>query len=287
MVAFAREFDPQPFHVDREAAKSTMMGELTASGWHSCCLMMRLMFDGFLSNSSSLGSGGLDEVKWLAPVRPGDVITGRYTVLQSRASDSRPNLGICKSLCEVFNQHGDLVMTCRFHPIHWTTNGCRAAMTGFLEDIEVGPVIALGSHVFTANEIIGFARRYDPQPFHLSEEAAKESLFGRLCASGWHTACVWMRLVTDYHNEVRAELRSRGEPAPNFGPSPGIRDLVWPAPVFVDDEVSYSTQIRSKRELNSRPGWGMIESRNEGVNQRGELVMSFTGNLFVERRSSL
>ena len=114
IIAFAREFDPQPFHTDAEAAKSTLVGELTASGWHSCCMMMRLMFDGFLSKSSSLGSGGLDEVNWLGPVRPGDVISGRYTVLESRASKSRPNLGICKCLCEVWNQHGELVMTCRF-----------------------------------------------------------------------------------------------------------------------------------------------------------------------------
>ncbi len=114
IVAFARAYDPQPFHVDEEAAKSTMMGGLAASGWHSCCLMMRLMFEGFLSKSSSLGSGGLDEVKWLKPVRPGDVLSARYSVLETRASRSRPDLGICKSLCEVFNQAGETVMTCRF-----------------------------------------------------------------------------------------------------------------------------------------------------------------------------
>lgn len=112
--AFGHEFDPQPFHIDEEAAKDTMLGELTASGWHSCCMMMRLMFDGFLSKSSSLGSGGLDEVKWLEPVRPGDVIRGRYKVLERRASSSRPKLGICKAECEIFNQNDQLVMTCRF-----------------------------------------------------------------------------------------------------------------------------------------------------------------------------
>ena len=114
IVAFAREFDPQPFHLDEAAAKATMMGGLAASGWHTCCLMMRLMFDGFLAKSSSLGSGGLDEVKWLRPVRPGDVLAARYSVLETRASRSRPELGICKSLCEVFNQAGETVMTCRF-----------------------------------------------------------------------------------------------------------------------------------------------------------------------------
>lgn len=114
VIAFAHEFDPQPFHVGEESAKGTMLGELTASGWHTCCMMMRLMFDSFLSKSSSLGSGGLDEVKWIEPVRPGDVISGRYRVLESRASSSKPKLGICKVICEIFNQDNRLVMTCTF-----------------------------------------------------------------------------------------------------------------------------------------------------------------------------
>ena len=157
-------------------------------------------------------------------------------------------------------------------------------MTGFLEDIELGLTIELGSHAFTAEEIIAFAQKFDPQPFHLSEEAARDSLFGRLSASGWHTACVWMRLATDYHMRLRAELAASGGPVPGYGPSPGIQDMIWPLPVYVDDVVTYSTEVRAKRPLASRPGWGLIESHNEGINQDGACVMRFTGKLFVERR---
>lgn len=111
IIAFATEFDPQPFHLDEAAARDTPLGGLAASGWHSCAMLMRMICDGFLVNSSSLGSPGLDEVKWLAPVRPGDVLEARYTCLESRPSGSRPNVGICRLHYEVLNQHGQAVMT--------------------------------------------------------------------------------------------------------------------------------------------------------------------------------
>lgn len=111
IIAFAAEFDPQPFHLDEAAAASTMLGGLAASGWHSCAIMMRLMCDGYLNNASGLGSPGLDEVKWLKPVRPGDTLTAQYTCKEARASGSRPGIGICELYYELLNQHGDLVMS--------------------------------------------------------------------------------------------------------------------------------------------------------------------------------
>ncbi|MDH3580862.1 MAG: MaoC family dehydratase [Hyphomicrobiales bacterium] len=111
IVAFATEFDPQPFHLDDEAAKDTMLDGLAASGWHSCAILMRMMCDGYLLASTSLGSPGLDEIKWLKPVRPGDTLKARYTCLEARPSGSRPNVGICKILYELHNQQGELVMT--------------------------------------------------------------------------------------------------------------------------------------------------------------------------------
>lgn len=111
IIAFASEFDPQPFHLDEAAAANTMLGGLAASGWHSCAMMMRLMCDGFLVNSSSLGSPGLKEVKWLKPVRPGDTLKAQYTCREARASKSRPGVGICELYYELLNSHGDLVMS--------------------------------------------------------------------------------------------------------------------------------------------------------------------------------
>ncbi len=111
IVEFAREFDPQPFHLDEEAARKTMFGGLAASGWHSCCIMMRLIADSFLLNASAMGSGGIDQVRWLVPIRPDDVVTLHSTVLETRASQSRPDRGFVKFTFELFNQAGVKVAT--------------------------------------------------------------------------------------------------------------------------------------------------------------------------------
>lgn len=111
IVAFAAEFDPQPFHLDEEAARTSMLGGLCASGWHTCCLMMRLLADGFLNRTTSMGSPGIDEVRWLLPLRPGDSISLRITVADKRASKSRPDRGFVRLVVEVLNQAGGRVMT--------------------------------------------------------------------------------------------------------------------------------------------------------------------------------
>ena len=110
IVAFAAEFDPQPMHLDEEAARETMLGGLSASGWHTCGLMMRMMCDGFLLDSSSMGTNAVEEVQWLKPVRPGDALTLRMTVLETRASKSRPEIGFVSTLMEMINQDGTRVM---------------------------------------------------------------------------------------------------------------------------------------------------------------------------------
>jgi acyl dehydratase len=111
MVEFARQFDPQPFHVDAAAAKSTPFGGLIASGWHTCAVGMRLMVEEYMGRSASLGSPGIENVRWLKPVRPGDTLTYSRTVLESRASASRPGVGLVKHRWEAVNQAGETVLT--------------------------------------------------------------------------------------------------------------------------------------------------------------------------------
>ena len=156
----------------------------------------------------------------------------------------------------------------------------------FFEDIHVGEVTELGRHTFTAEDIKAFAARFDPQPFHLDETAAARSHFGKLCASGWQTASVWMRLLIECRQREDEELRVRGEDVAQLGPSPGFRDLQWLRPVYAGDTISYATEIVATRISNSRPGWGMITARNTGVNQRGEPVISFVSSVFVACRNS-
>jgi len=110
IVRFATEFDPQPFHLDEAAAKQTFFGGLIASGWHTAAMAMRMMCDGYLSRSASLGSPGLDSLKWLLPVRPGDTLSVRLEVLETRPMESKPAIGLIKIRHEVLNQERQVVM---------------------------------------------------------------------------------------------------------------------------------------------------------------------------------
>jgi len=109
--AFAAEFDPQPMHLDEEAARASIVGGLCASGWHSCAIMMRILADGYVLDSASMGATGCPEIKWIAPVRPGDRLRVRVKVLGTRVSRSRPEMGFVNARIDMFN-HADLpVMT--------------------------------------------------------------------------------------------------------------------------------------------------------------------------------
>jgi acyl dehydratase len=110
IVAFAAEFDPQPMHLDEAAASATLLGGLAASGWHTCCLLMRMITDGFMLDTHSMGSPGIDEVRWLKPLRPGTQIRVRATVLDKRVSNSRPELGFVRLRYEVLDER-DTVLT--------------------------------------------------------------------------------------------------------------------------------------------------------------------------------
>ena len=111
IVGFAAEFDPQPMHLDEAAARDTLLGGLSASGWHACCILMRMSTESFVLNSTSMGAPGVDEVKWLAPIRPGDQLTLRATVVEARVSRSRPDMGFVRFMFELVNQTGKPAMT--------------------------------------------------------------------------------------------------------------------------------------------------------------------------------
>jgi acyl dehydratase len=110
ILEFARQFDPQPFHVDPEAAKSSAFGGLIASGWHTGAMWMRLYVDSLLDGAAAMGSPGIEELRWLAPVRPGDTLSGRLTVLEATPSASRPDRGTVRIRGEMVNQDGVTVM---------------------------------------------------------------------------------------------------------------------------------------------------------------------------------
>ncbi len=154
----------------------------------------------------------------------------------------------------------------------------------YFEDMKIGDRRELGSFTFTPENIKAFAAKFDPQPFHLDEEAGRNSVFGGLAASGWHVAAVWMKLtVANFKREAEARA-ARGEAPIAPGPSPGFDDLKWIKPVLAGDTLTYETEVSSLRLLDSRPQWGLAGFDNIGINQRGELAFSFKGKVFMPRR---
>jgi acyl dehydratase len=146
----------------------------------------------------------------------------------------------------------------------------------FFEDYIVGDVVKPSGRVLvTKEDIIAFARQYDPQPFHLDEEAARKSIFGRLVASGWHTAAMTMRLI------ATSEYRSVGGSV-----GLGFDGLRWPIPVHPGDELRIESEVLEVRPSRSRPDQGLIKMRTRTFNQAGEVVQEVIGNAMVPRRSA-
>jgi acyl dehydratase len=308
IVAFATKYDPQPFHLDENAAKASLLGGLAASGWHTCAILMRMNCDGFLLDAASLGAPGIEEVKWLKPVRPGDVLGVRRTIRETRASRSRPGMGLVDFLFEIVNQAGDVAMTQRnvimfgragVAPEPRPEPGPRAkgdAQEGaviaeqpepsldYFDDVAVGARFDLGQATLTRDQIVCFAEAFDPQPFHIDEAAAQGGPFGALAASGWQTAALWMRTYLAFYARRAAATQARGLPVPLNGPSPGFREMKWLRPVYAGDTIRYSTTVTEKRESASRPDWGLVFTKNQGVDQHGTVVFEFSGASFLQRR---
>lgn len=303
IIRFAAQYDPQPMHLDPASAQAAMTGGLIASGWHTASLNMRLMADGFLlAAKSGMGSPGISKLEWRAPVRPGDQLSGRFEVLGKRASTSKPDRGFVNFRFLLANPNGadvfaqeNLIMFRRRDasapvpaPEGLAIPSRSPEMLAFPEgpnpplarvgEMEPGVSARFGELEFTPEAIVTFARDFDPQEFHLSEEAGRASHFGGLSASGWQIASGWMRAICDY----RAREAEAGRFVPKLGPSPGFRDLLWIKPVLAGDRLTYGSKLIEARKSASRPGWGIASHRNFAINQRGELVFAFTGTVLWE-----
>ena len=151
-------------------------------------------------------------------------------------------------------------------------------MMRYFEDVEVGETHQLGEYEVTREEIVEFASKYDPQPFHIDEEAARETMFGELVASGWHTASICMRLLVDGPVDAEDEARA------TMG-SPGVDELRWHRPVRPGDTISATIEVLEKRPSESRADRGYVKTKLEGFND-DELVISWIGNVIWSRRNA-
>lgn len=144
----------------------------------------------------------------------------------------------------------------------------------FYEDVAVGDIHKFGAITISREEIIEFASKYDPQPFHLDDEAAEHSVFGKLCASGWHTGAIMMRMLVD--QSIATGVASMG--------SPGLDEIRWLAPVFPGETLSVETEVLSKRESKSRPSIGFLKMSYKTFNQDNTLKMTATANYMILKR---
>ena len=157
-------------------------------------------------------------------------------------------------------------------------------MSRFFEEIGIGDELDLGRFTFTSEHIKRFASQYDPQPFHLDENAAKQSHFGALCASGWQTASVWMRLFVLYRQKEALALEKATQPIAQMGPGLGVKNMRWYKPVYAGDTLFYFTTFLAKRPSESRPGWGLVTARNWAKNQDGVVVFECETTALVQKK---
>ncbi|MBB4196906.1 hypothetical protein CCR94_10425 [Rhodoblastus sphagnicola] len=292
IIAFAAEYDAQTFHMDAELARHTLLGGLAASGWHTCSALMRMMADDWLGASACLAGIGIEDNRWLAPVRPGDALHAQTRTLEKTDLRSRLDAGIVKFETILRNQDGVEVMRqtsstlfSRREPLTKPPAAAPprpatpeppirvddrfAALPDHYGRAKIGAYADLGERLFSASYIRAYAQDFDPFPFHLDEAEGKKHVLGAMSAAGLQTACCWMRHFIGLRREAAGgEVPSRA--------SPGFADMVWRKPVLVGDRIRFSTQIIAKRPT-SKPGLGLVQNLNRAVNQRGELVMAFTG----------
>jgi len=267
-----------------------------ANRWLTVSLQLRVMVEELLNRSSSQGAPGLDEVQWGERVQPGDTLTVRCEVLDTRTSGSRPDLGLVRFRFDTLNQRLQAVLTVHqwmmfareAAPAHATLRppGTSAnVLTRYEPPMNRAPLIPdagcwkdwhrpvagtvadLGSFRFDVDDIIAFARAFDPQPFHVDPEAARRSLFGRLCASGLHTAVIW------------ASLAQHG---PWVVPSNGMRGLKWHRPVFAGEIIRFRSTIKSAASDNAGSGLTHIARLNEAIDAAGSVVMRFEDEVAIK-----
>ena len=300
IIAFATEYDPQPFHLDEQVADASILGGLSASGWQTTALGMRLFYDCLVKDAASMGSPGFDEVRWSRPVRPDDDLSLLITVKAKRESASKPDRGFVEFELDMRNGADETVMIQRGPvivqkrgavqkgapvPFEIATPSPEPAppdadpsLTAMFDDVVIGHESELGTQVFTPEVITAFASLYDPQYFHLDAEAAKLSHFGGLIASGWQTAAFWMKHYIAARDRSAAARAALGLPVAVGGPSPGFTSIKWLRPVHAGQAVTYRLKITDKRKI-MREGWSLVMTENTGHLADGTIVFSFQGRM--------
>ncbi len=306
IMEFAAAYDPQPQHLDERAAKATPLQGLAASGWQTCAVLMRQVEKQLGSASLHLKISGIDEIRWLKPVRPGDLLEARIgwgpeclcpgctdgggraitieAVDQSQASVLRLNGYTALARCGA--SPADVHRSCARRPMRMSRVRRRRGgrLVRYFEDVELGDEIALGAYDFTLGALRAYARITDG----VSERGDHpKDAIGELRHPGvsdWHVVAAWMRRIVDYYHAEADWLATRGQPVPLLGPAAGARSLSWGKPVRAGDRITFSSWVEHKVKIGTSREWGLLVAGAEGRNQIGEVVVSLYPQFLLQKK---
>jgi acyl dehydratase len=304
---FAAEYDPQPQHLDEHAASATPLQGLVASGWQTCAVLTRQLERQLELASMHVEIPGINEIKWLKPVRPGDVLETRMR-RQSRCfcSGCRDSGGWVIAI-EAVNQAGVPVLRlnsnallacreaslaeaqrCSIHCAQRMERKPRVRrrpgghLVRYFEEVVLGDEIALGSYDFTIDAMGCYTRVLDSALGSRDRSASAAALYQG--ASGWHVVAAWMRLVVDHYHAEADWLATHERPVPRLGPAVGARSISWRKPVRVGDRITFASWAEHKVNIGTSNEWGLLVAGVEGVNQNGESVVSLYPQFLLEKR---
>lgn len=295
ILTFAAAFDPQPAHLDERAAQDTPLRGLSASGWHTCAVIAGALEEALESLPGYVGITGVDDLRWLKPVRPEDQLIG-CVILGPPSACTCGNMEERRpAQVEVRNQRGVEVVRWSCHVLlgrrsaSATISVCaaRAARRSgvdrrsgvhfikYFEDIHRGDEIELGGYEFTPES----QNIFDSIVTSCCSEAYRPGV------RDWHLVAGWMKLITAYYDDRAAQLASVNLPAPRLGPAIGLRWLRWLASVSTGERITFRSWVEHKVDAAGTSQWGLLIAGTEGFNARGEIVISFYPQFILERRT--
>jgi acyl dehydratase len=306
IIAFASEFDAQPFHLDDSAAETTLLGGLAASGWHTCVTVMGLLRQTLEKRALAVEPAGAEEIIWLKPVRPADQLAATLVWGSRSCAACGDHVGAFPASLEAVNQHDEPVIRWRMDCLARAAgaeNGGPSRLAPecplrkarppralrrpgdhgikFFEHVASGDDIDLGHYEFKPELIRRFRSNYEGIAGSAASDVEPQS------ASAWHVVAAWMQCIVRYYGRHTDRLQREGRSVPMLGPAAGVKHLRWHRRVRPGETISFRAWAERKIELASHEDWGLLVVGAEGVDECGDPVVSFYPQMLLERASRL
>lgn len=300
IVTFAGIYDPQPAHIDDEAAKSTLLGGLAASGWHSCAALWARAQTGLLAHCRHRGRPVITDIRWLAPVRADDTLQLRAIVTHRKPCPRSARLGQTTLRYDAVNKTGSVVMNLKVNHAFErradepSSNICprpsvdsgarntplrprrRVCSVSFFEQVETGDEIDLGTYTFTDRNIAEFTTLTGLIDSRTGDHSTQ--------VNAWHLTAAWMQRIVAYYHGQTERLGRAGTSVPLLGPASGVKHLRWHRRVRSGDVIHFLSWAERKLDLPSHGSWGLLACGAEGIDASGRIVVSFNPQLLLGRR---